>query len=110
MSPPGAKRRAKRASTARPAVGVIGAGAMGMGVVRSLLRGGFATHARDIRPDLISGEALRYVRTGDGRFLLYSIGWNEIDEQGEAGGRGRSNNPSPDQGDWTWRYQAADGP
>jgi 3-hydroxyisobutyrate dehydrogenase len=33
-----------------PAVGVIGAGAMGMGVVRSLLRGRFATHVRDIRP------------------------------------------------------------
>jgi len=32
-------------------VGVIGAGAMGMGVVRSLLRGGFATHVRDVRAD-----------------------------------------------------------
>lgn len=31
------------------AVGVIGVGAMGMGVVASLLRGGFPTHARDIR-------------------------------------------------------------
>jgi len=30
-------------------VGVVGAGAMGMGVVRSLLRGGFATHVRDLR-------------------------------------------------------------
>lgn len=33
------------------AVGVIGAGAMGMGVVRSLLRGGFDTRVRDIRPE-----------------------------------------------------------
>ena len=33
------------------AVGVIGAGAMGMGVVRSLLRRGFATHVRDVRPE-----------------------------------------------------------
>jgi putative dehydrogenase len=33
------------------AVGVIGAGAMGMGVVRSLLRNGFATHVRDVRFD-----------------------------------------------------------
>ena len=30
-------------------VGVIGAGAMGMGVVRSALRAGFPTHVRDIR-------------------------------------------------------------
>jgi len=36
---------------ARPAVGVIGIGAMGMGVVASLLRAGFPTHARDIRPE-----------------------------------------------------------
>ncbi len=32
-------------------VGVIGTGAMGMGVVQSLLRAGFVTHARDLRPD-----------------------------------------------------------
>lgn len=30
-------------------VGVVGAGAMGMGVVRSALRGGFAAHVRDVR-------------------------------------------------------------
>ena len=40
------------------AVGVIGAGAMGMGVVRSLLRGRFATHVRDIRPEA-EAEAAR---------------------------------------------------
>ena len=34
-----------------PVVGVIGIGAMGMGVLGSLLRGGFSTHARDIRPE-----------------------------------------------------------
>ena len=33
-------------------VGVVGAGAMGMGVVRSALRAGFATHVRDIRDDV----------------------------------------------------------
>lgn len=35
----------------KPATGVIGTGAMGMGVVESLLRHGFPTHARDIRDD-----------------------------------------------------------
>lgn len=30
--------------------GVIGAGVMGLGIVRSLLRGGFAAHARDVDP------------------------------------------------------------
>ena len=40
-------------------VGVVGAGAMGMGVVRSLLRGGFAAHVRDVRPEA-HDEASRY--------------------------------------------------
>jgi|KBSMisStaDraftv2_1062788.scaffolds.fasta_scaffold24734_3 3-hydroxyisobutyrate dehydrogenase len=35
----------------RPAVGVIGVGAMGMGVLASLLRSHFPAHARDIRPE-----------------------------------------------------------
>lgn len=39
-------------------VGVVGAGAMGMGVVRSLVRGGFDTHVRDIRA-VVHEEALR---------------------------------------------------
>jgi L-threonate 2-dehydrogenase len=35
-------------------VGVIGLGAMGMGVARSLLRAGFRTHACDMRPEVLS--------------------------------------------------------
>ena len=38
-------------SESKPAVGVIGVGAMGMGVAASLKRGGFPTHVRDIRPE-----------------------------------------------------------
>jgi len=34
-------------------VGVIGLGAMGMGVAKSLLRGGFAVHACDVRADAV---------------------------------------------------------
>ena len=34
-----------------PSVGVIGTGAMGIGVIASLKRGGITTHARDIRPE-----------------------------------------------------------
>src|SRR5437667_9982552 len=32
-------------------VGVIGIGAMGMGVAKSLLRAGFEVHVRDVRPE-----------------------------------------------------------
>jgi len=42
-----------------PSVGIIGVGAMGMGVVASLLRGGFPTHARDIRPEAQQEAASR---------------------------------------------------
>lgn len=34
-------------------VGVIGLGAMGLGVARSLLRAGFRTHACDVRKDVL---------------------------------------------------------
>jgi len=39
------------APDARDAVGVIGPGAMGLGIVASLVRGGFRVVARDIRPE-----------------------------------------------------------
>jgi hypothetical protein len=39
--------------------------------------------------DIIGGQPLKYRRTDDGRFLLYSVGWNETDDGGE-------------QGDWVW--------
>jgi 3-hydroxyisobutyrate dehydrogenase len=38
-------------------VGVIGLGAMGLGVARSLLRRGFATHACDVRKDALAAFA-----------------------------------------------------
>ena len=41
---------------ARP-VGVIGLGSMGMGAARSLLRAGFATHACDVRRDVLDAFA-----------------------------------------------------
>jgi putative dehydrogenase len=38
-------------------VGVIGLGAMGLGVARSLLRAGFRTHACDVRPEVLAAFA-----------------------------------------------------
>jgi hypothetical protein len=46
--------------------------------------------------DLIGGQPLKYRRTGDGHFLLYSIGWNEIDDGGVPG-------KVVSEGDWVWR-------
>ena len=42
--------------------------------------------------DLIGGQPLHYRRTNEGKFLLYSIGWNEKDDGGKPG--------SDD--DWVW--------
>jgi len=39
-------------------VGVIGLGAMGLGVARNLLRKGFAVHVCDVRPDAVQAFAL----------------------------------------------------
>jgi hypothetical protein len=46
--------------------------------------------------DIIGGQPLKYRRTPDGQFLLYSIGWNETDENGKF-------NSSYHQGDWIWQ-------
>lgn len=48
--------------------------------------------------DVISGQPLIYRRIDDGKFLLYSIGWNEKDDDGTPA------NISTDhkQGDWVW--------
>jgi type II secretory pathway pseudopilin PulG len=51
--------------------------------------------------DIIGGQPLKYHRTDDGKSILYSIGWNEKDDGGQA-----KSNPdgtqSLDQGDWVW--------
>lgn len=56
--------------------------------------------------DIISGQPLKYRRTEDGRFVLYSVGSNETDDGGKVeltkGGR----NLDPRKGDWVWRYPA----
>jgi hypothetical protein len=55
--------------------------------------------------DIIGGEPLHYHRTDDGKFLLYSVGWNETDDGGQVvltkdGSVDREN------GDWVWQYLA----
>src|ERR1044071_3514713 len=45
--------------------------------------------------DLIKGEKLKYRRTADGGFLLYSLGWNEKDDGGVPG-------KTVQEGDWVW--------
>jgi hypothetical protein len=55
--------------------------------------------------DIINGEPLKYHRTDDGQFVLYSVGWNETDDGGVVG-LTKNGNFDPNQGDWVWRYPA----
>jgi len=37
-------------------------------------------YAEKLPHDIIGGQGLHYHRTGDGRFVLYSVGWNGKDD------------------------------
>ena len=62
--------------------------------------------------DLITGQPLHYRLTTDGRFVLYSVGWDEKDDGGmfptTVAGQSRVNwKSNPDEtGDWVWQYPA----
>jgi len=55
--------------------------------------------------DLIGGQPLLYHRTGDGKFLLYSIGWNEADDGGQVV-FAKDGSIDREHGDWVWQYPA----
>lgn len=53
--------------------------------------------------DIVSGEPMKYRRTGDGGGVLYAVGWNAQDDGGESvRPTSRSKSPDPTQGDWVW--------
>ena len=41
--------------------------------------------AEKLPHDIIGGQPLKYHRTADGQFVLYSVGWNEKDDGGVPG-------------------------
>jgi hypothetical protein len=53
--------------------------------------------------DVITGQPYKYRRTGDGQFILYSVGWNEKDDGGVSGTHGLYDDK---EGDWVWDYPA----
>ncbi len=56
-----------------------------------------------ISHDVINGKPLNYRRTDDGKFVLYSVGWDETDDGGKIF---QTKNGTVDQkkGDWVWKY------
>lgn len=53
----------------------------------------------DLPHDVITGEPFHYSLTKDGRYRLYSIGWNEVDDGGKIGKKANR-----EYGDWVWQY------
>jgi hypothetical protein len=45
---------------------------------------------------------MRYRRTDDGRFQLYSFGWNGTDDGGKVVRNKDGKTPDFTQGDWVW--------
>ena len=51
-----------------------------------------------------NGQPLRYRRTDDGKFVLYSVGWNEKDDGGTVVISKGGSTVDTDEGDWVWKY------
>lgn len=56
--------------------------------------------------DIIGGQPLHYRRAGEGRFILYSVGWNEADDGGVVSLR-RPGSVELEKGDWVWQYPSS---
>lgn len=65
-------------------------------------RGSYPETLAALPHDLITGQPLKYRRTDDVRFLLYSVGWNEADDGGAVVLK-KSGQPDPEKGDWPWQ-------
>ncbi len=53
--------------------------------------------------DVINGLPLHYRRTDDGKFVLYSVGWNEQDDGGTIV-LAKDGRVDTEKGDWVWKY------
>ncbi len=75
-----------------------------------LAHGEFPSKLEDLTPqflpklphDVIGGGPLYYRRTGDGHFVLYSVGWNEKDDGGQIAFKQNGGTIDWEQGDWVW--------
>ena len=64
--------------------------------------------------DIINGQPLHYRRTDDppsqssgaasGKFILYSVGWNETDDGGQIVFTQDGSVVDREKGDWVWQY------
>jgi hypothetical protein len=68
--------------------------------------GALAPEFGPLPPDPMTGQPFRYERTADGRFRLWSLGWNGKDDGGTVALTGnpasKHRNLDFEQGDWVW--------
>jgi hypothetical protein len=57
--------------------------------------------------DIVDGKPLRYRKEQEGGYLLYSIGWNQIDDGGVPGMTKTKRPIDQTTGDWVWRLPKA---
>jgi hypothetical protein len=55
-----------------------------------------------IPADVCNGEPLKYRLLPTGQFVLYSVGWNEVDDGGVVFMNKDESDFDPDRGDWAW--------
>jgi hypothetical protein len=53
--------------------------------------------------DIINGQPLHYRRTSDGKFVLYSVGWNGTDNGGKIA-LNKDGNLDRNSGDWVFEF------
>jgi hypothetical protein len=72
---------------------------------RNRTKGAYPDRLKDlgntIPGDVIGGGPMHYRRTDDGGYVLYSLGWNDIDDGGQPG-RG---DDAIKKGDWVWEIR-----
>jgi hypothetical protein len=56
-----------------------------------------------IPADVITGKPMSYSRKDEQTFLLYSVGWNEVDDGGITA-HNSDGTEDRDNGDWVWHY------
>ena len=57
--------------------------------------------------DVIGGQPLKYHRSKDDQFILYSIGWDQTDDGGKVATKPKdTTDPEKEKGDWVWQYPA----
>ncbi len=58
-----------------------------------------------VPPDVIDGQPTRYRVTPEGRYALWSIGWNGRDDGGQIVVQKNSVRRDNNEGDWVWQYE-----